>query len=130
MKFWKIVLTTVFALALFGCANKYTAPRDFSYQVTGLTKAQVQSAILDAGRADRGWALKAINDSTIQGSLFNRGYEAKVNIAYSASGYTISYVSASDNLKDRHGNVHRNYNRWVNNLDQDIRHNINIESSK
>ncbi|GAA5114855.1 lipoprotein [Orbus sasakiae] len=128
MKFWKIALSTIFAITLFGCAGKYQAPQEFNTTVTDVSKAQVKSAILASGTTGKStfgtWRMKDVNDNTIQATLFNRGYEIVVNIPYSAKGYSIKYVSASDNLKDKNGNVHRNYNRWVNNLNTKIKQNI------
>ncbi|WP_392558864.1 hypothetical protein [Orbus mooreae] len=131
MKFLKIVLSVMFAVVLFGCSSKYQEPQQFNTPVTGLTKEQVKAAILGAGTTDDAtfgvWKMKVIDNNTIEGTLFNRGYEAVVSIPYSAKGYEIKYVSASDNLKDKAGHIHRNYNRWVNNLNVKIQQNIFIK---
>lgn len=128
MKFLKFIIAAVFVSLLFGCSGKYQQPQNFNTPVQGLTKQQVKNAILDSatkGRAAFGsWKLESINSNTIRGYLYNRKFKVVVNIPYSAKGYSINYVSVSDNLKDSRGNVHRNYNRWVNNLDAKIRENI------
>ena len=128
MKFWKIALSCLFAILLFGCANHYQSPQDINTPVSGVTKEQLKNAILASGSQDTAvfgtWKIKEINESTLQASLFNRGYEVVVNIPYSVSSYSIKYVSVSENLKDSKGNVHRNYNRWIKNLDIKIRQNI------
>lgn len=128
MKFWKIALSSLFAILLFGCANHYQSPQDINTPVSGVTKEQLKNAILASGSQDTAvfgtWKIKEINESTLQASLFNRGYEVVVNIPYSVSSYSIKYVSVSENLKDSKGNVHRNYNRWIKNLDIKIRQNI------
>lgn len=129
MKFWKVAVIAIFTVILLGCGKgRYQAPQQVDTPISGVTKSQVKSSILGAetqGRASFGtWKMKVINDSTIQASLFNRGYETVVNIIYTANGYSIKYMSASDNLKDNNGNVHYNYHRWVNKLDTKIRKNI------
>lgn len=128
MKFLKILLTTIFVTFLVGCASKYQAPRNINTPVEGVTKEQVKNAILATttkGAATFGtWKMESIDKNTIRGHLFNRNFEAVVNIPYSATGYSINYVSVSDNLKDKRGNVHHNYNRWINNLDVKIKENI------
>ncbi|MDF7670595.1 hypothetical protein PT276_05210 [Orbaceae bacterium ESL0721] len=131
MKFWKIAIVTIFMSILLGCSSKYVQPRNVHNDINGLTQTQIKKAILSAGQSgNRGWVLKDKDGNNIQGVLFNRGYEAKVNIQYSSKGYTIQYVSVSDNLKDKQGNIHRNYNRWVNNLDQEIRRSITYMSNQ
>lgn len=128
MKFWKVAVSAIFAMVLFGCGTgRYQAPQEVNTPISGVTKAQIKSAILGAGTQGKAafgtWKMKVTNDSTIQASLFNRGYEVVVNIPYTANGYSIKYVSASDNLKDANGNVHRNYSRWIDKLDAKIRQN-------
>jgi hypothetical protein len=128
MKFFKILITMLFIPLLFACSSKYQAPKTFNTPVQGMTKAQVKQAILGAstqGNAKLGtWTMQALDNNTIQARLFNRSYEVVVNIPYSAKGYSINYVSASSNLKNKRGDVHRNYNRWVNNLDAKIKKNL------
>lgn len=128
MKFWKVIVAVLFSVSLMGCFNKYQQAVEITTPVANLTKSQVKSAILASGTTGQAafgtWKMKELNSSTIQASLFNRGYSVVVNIPYSAKGYSIKYVSASNNLKDQNGNVHRNYNRWVNNLDVKIKKNV------
>ncbi|OCG02253.1 hypothetical protein [Gilliamella sp. wkB112] len=128
MKFIKILLTMMFITFLFGCSSKYQAPHNITTPVEGLTKEQVKKAILASatkGESTFGtWKMESIDQNTIRGHLFNRKFEAVVNIPYSATSYSINYVSVSDNLKSKNGNVHRNYNRWINNLDVKIKQNI------
>ena len=128
MKFFKVLLTMVFITFLFGCAGKYQTPNNITTPVEGLTKEQVKKAILATATKDKAafgtWKMDVISNNTIRGRLFNRNYEVVVNIPYSAKGYSINYVSVSNNLKNGQGNVHRNYNRWINNLDTKIKQNI------
>ena len=44
---------------------------------------------------------------------------AEVRITYTATSYDIKYDS-SLNLQASGGKIHKNYNRWVRNLDKDI----------
>ncbi|WP_294826405.1 hypothetical protein [Gilliamella sp. G0441] len=128
MKFFKLIIATFFVCLLFGCAGKYQEPRSFNTSVNGLTKEKIKKAILDSstkGRSTFGtWKLEPIGNDTIRGHLFNRSFEVMVNIKYTEQGYSIDYYSASENLKSSSGKVHRNYNRWVNNLDAKIKENI------
>jgi hypothetical protein len=55
----------------------------------------------------------------IKGRLQSRDHSVDVRIPYTATSYSINYES-SMNLKAADGKIHKNYNRWVNNLDHDI----------
>lgn len=125
MKFWKLICAAVVAVSVVGCSSFTMKPiAEPTNEVSGYTAAQVKTAILNAENAGRGWVLKSVNNNTIKGTILNRGYSAEVSIPYSAKGYTIKYVSSSANLKSENGKIHRVYNRWVINLDNDIRANL------
>ena len=59
----------------------------------------------------------------IKGRLQARNHSADIRIPYSATSYSINYES-SLNLKASDGKIHKNYNRWVHNLDKDIQLNL------
>ena len=84
----------------------------------GLTLAQVKNAIKQ-GAAVRKWIAKEKGPNEFEVTLFNRGFVVVVNITYSRSSYSITYVS-SQNLKAQNGRIHRKYNGWVSNLNNDI----------
>ncbi|WP_434777849.1 hypothetical protein [Neisseria sp. Ec49-e6-T10] len=102
-----------------GCAMQEPIYNAQSKVPAGLTVKQVEKAILDAQQSNRGWVLKKRSDNLIEGKLLNRGFLVTVRIPYSATDYRIEYVS-SQGLDVENGKIHRNYNRWINNLDHDI----------
>lgn len=109
-------LICVFALA--GCAR--TAPvLNVSEPVSAHYSAdEVKIAILRAG-IERKWEMTAAGPGVINGHLRQREFTADIRITYSPTGYSINYVG-SQNLKAENGKIHRNYNRWIQNLDHDI----------
>jgi predicted small lipoprotein YifL len=115
---------TAFAImgALAGCAR--TAPVDQIHSTvsTGHTAEQVKSAILKAGH-QRQWIMSEAGPGVIKGRLQARDHSADIRIPYSATSYSINYES-SLNLKASDGKIHKNYNRWVHNLDKDIQLNL------
>lgn len=123
MKLLKILSVALLSLVIIGC-SKVRPIEEPTYTVTGYSAAKVEKAILNAQNADRGWVLKKQKSGLITGKLINRQFVANVQIPYSKSGYTIKYVS-SENLLADGKNIHGNYNRWVNNLDIDIRKELN-----
>ncbi|BBS39149.1 hypothetical protein ACHHY8_08540 [Enterobacter cloacae complex sp. 2024EL-00215] len=108
--------------ALAGCAR--TAPVDQVHSIVsaGHTAEQVKTAILKAGQK-REWIMTEAGPGVIKGRLQARDHSAEVRIPYSATSYSINYES-SLNLKASGGKIHKNYNRWVHNLDHDIQLNL------
>ena len=106
----------VFALA--GCVN--TAPvLNVSEPITAHYSAdQVKVAILRAG-IERQWVMIPADPGVINGHLKQREHTADIRITYSSTGYSINYVG-SQNLEAGKGQIHRNYNRWIQNLDHGI----------
>lgn len=113
---WMIAATVVGALA--GCARTAPIEQVNAIVSAGHTEAQVKDAIIKAG-AQRQWIMSDAGPGVIKGKLQNRDHVADIKINYSATSYSIVYVS-SINLMATNGKIHRNYNRWVHNLDKDI----------
>ena len=55
----------------------------------------------------------------LEGTLRLREHTAVVDIAYSTSNYSIVFKSGV-NLSEKDGQIHKNYNGWVQNLDRGI----------
>ncbi len=117
---WLAAIAVIGTLA--GCAR--TAPIE-QIQTTvsaGNTDAQVKNAILRAG-VQRQWIMSETAPGIIKARQQARDHVAEVQINYSATGYSIHYLS-SLNLMASGGQIHKNYNRWVHNLDKDIQVNL------
>ncbi|GEN24969.1 lipoprotein [Halomonas cupida] len=85
---------------------------------------EVRQAITDAATS-LGWVIVADHGNEITAVIDVRTHQATVSIPYSSSNYSIIYKNSID-LNHSGGKIHRNYNRWVANLDQEIRRNLNI----
>lgn len=112
-------LALTFAAALLtGCAR--TAPVHNVEQSLSqrYSDNQMKTAILEAG-IGRKWIMTPAAPGVINGRYAQRDFVANIRITYTSQSYSIHYVS-SQNLKAQDGKIHANYNRWVNNLDQDI----------
>ena len=79
---------------------------------------QVKSAIMIAGTS-LGWKMAEVSPGLVQGTLNLRKHTAIVDIPYSTAKYSIVYKS-SINLDERDGQIHKNYNSWVQNLSKKI----------
>jgi hypothetical protein len=83
-----------------------------------LSKDHVRSAIVRAGSA-LGWQIKDEGPDLLVGTIQLRKHTAVVSIPYSATTYSIKYRS-SENLDEAGGNIHKNYNGWIQNLQRGI----------
>jgi hypothetical protein len=83
-----------------------------------LTDEQVKAAIIRAG-SSLGWQMKDAGAGKLVGTLALRTHTAEVEIPYSAKAYSIIYKS-SVNLNESGGQIHKNYNGWIQNLNKGI----------
>lgn len=84
--------------------------------------AVIKSAIL-AGGAAKGWKMTESEPGHIQASITVRQHMASVDIYYDDHSYRIAYKD-SQNLMYDGDKIHRNYNKWVTLLDQQIALNL------
>lgn len=75
------------------------------------TKEQVQKAIIEGCR-QRGWVAQPKDEGVIVASIIVRSHRAKIEIQYDETNISILYKD-SNNLNYADGNIHPNYNRWV-----------------
>ncbi|MCF3281496.1 hypothetical protein L1Z99_23930 [Escherichia coli] len=117
---WFAAIAVVGALA--GCAR--TAPIDQVHSTVsaGHTQEQAKKAILKAG-VERKWIMSESGQGIIKARQQSRDHSAEIRINYTASSYDINYEN-SQNLQASGGQIHKNYNRWVRNLDKDIQLNL------
>ena len=83
-----------------------------------MSNTEVRNSILRAGAA-LGWQMKDEGPNMLVGALILRDHTAVVEIPYSPSTYSIKYRS-SVNLTESGGNIHKNYNGWIQNLTRGI----------
>ena len=121
-KIVKWCAAAVFVGALAGCARTAPIAQVHSIVSAGHTADQVKTAILKAGQK-RDWIMTETGPGMIKGRLQSRDHSVQVSIPYTATSYSINYEN-SLNMKAADVKIHKNYNRWVNNLDHDIQLNL------
>jgi hypothetical protein len=84
-----------------------------------LTMTEVNNAIMRAG-SQLGWQMQPTGPGRISGRLALRTHLAVVDIEHDAKSYSIKYRD-SQNLNFADGQIHKNYNGWIQNLDKAIR---------
>jgi len=70
-----------------------------------------------------GWVMTPNDPGLVTGRIVLRGHTAVVDVRYTPKDFSITYKD-STNLDYKDGQIHKNYNGWVENLDRDIRANL------
>lgn len=122
----RVWILAVALVALAGCTQAPIRNVPDSAVVTGtgkpVTPDEVRSAIVRAG-SGLGWAMTPTDPGLVTGRLALRGHVAVVDVRYTAQNYSITYKDSS-NLDYKDGQIHKNYNGWIENLNRDIRANL------
>jgi hypothetical protein len=113
-----LAISTLLAVPLGACAR--TAPiQDGGGEFVGnATMAQRADQIRRAG-AVLGWRMESHGPGLMRGTLNLRSHQAVVDIPYDTRRFSIRYVSSS-NLDYDGRVIHRNYNSWIQNLQNGI----------
>lgn len=122
MKFRSALVAAGIAVALLGgcrSAAIYNVQASPVVANKKVTMDDMQKAIVRAG-AGLGWQMKAVKPGEILGTLHLRTHVAVVDIRYNTKEYSITYKD-STNLDYDGTNIHKNYNGWIQNLDNGIR---------
>jgi hypothetical protein len=115
-----LLMAFVCALALSGCSSRTAHIVNVDTPLTVHYSADhVKQAILQAGLA-RQWVMTPVQPGVINGTLKVRDHQVNIQITYSPAIYSIHYVSSNNLLADNKGNIHRNYNHWIANLNKEI----------
>jgi len=119
----QILVALAVVLLLAGCTSRPVMNVTDQPVVTAagkqLTADQVRNGIVAAGTA-LGWVMTPVSPGLVSGRLMLRDHVAVVDVRYTAKTFSITYKD-STNLNYRDGQIHRNYNGWIENLDRDIR---------
>ncbi len=123
MKKIGIIIGLSSALLLVGCST--SAPVTVaSYSLSdaqNTSQTRVQKAIYTALKR-RGWHLQSDNSRQIQ-ARYNKQdrHIVDIQIDYSANSFIIHHLSSQGmNYDAKKNTIHRNYNRWIANLERDI----------
>jgi hypothetical protein len=85
-----------------------------------LSLDDVRIAITRAGTG-LGWVMIEEEPGLIKGTLRLRTHVAIVDVTYDTSTYSIQYVDSTNlNYNESKGTIHKNYNGWIQNLENAI----------
>lgn len=121
-----IFLISLLVVFAGGCTSNPVYNVESASVITGKTDVsmdEVKKAIIRAG-GTLGWSMNAVSLGHVIGTLKLRKHVAVVDIKYDTKTYSIMYKD-STNLGYDGKNIHRNYNGWVQNLNNAIRVQLN-----
>lgn len=122
MKRFALTTAVLMSILLAGCTSVpiMNVDRAAVTTVTGnpATREQVRNAIVRAGTG-LGWQFRDESPNMLVGTLVIRSHTAVIEIPYSRTEFSIRHRS-SVNLDESGGNIHRNYNAWIQNLTRAI----------
>ncbi|USD21648.1 hypothetical protein MJO52_00470 [Microbulbifer variabilis] len=123
--FKKILFSAAFALTLAGCTSNPVMniqERSIPDRLDGSAQTQdtIKKSII-AGCIARNWTCREVAPGQIIASINVRKHHAEADIKYDIDNYSITYKD-SDLLdyNEKYYTIHRNYNRWVRNLNDAI----------
>lgn len=126
-RFNRIALLTLLVLGITACTSKPVVNIENSAPPAAVKgQDDMRRAILTALQR-RQWTVERADSGQILALITRRSHQAQVTIPYTASTYAIRYRD-SHNLDYRKGKIHRNYNRWVQNLDRGIQQELSSPS--
>lgn len=125
----KIIISALALVLVAGCSTSQPVMNMTNSQVPpSLGESDISRAIINAGVSKK-WVMREERPGLITGHIQVRQHQANISIPYNTANYSINYVS-SVNLDDKgKGKIHRNYNRWINGLNQAIQLELNRASS-
>jgi hypothetical protein len=81
------------------------------------------STVIERSAIDRQWVVKKEYPGLLRLTYSRKTHQAVIEVSFYKSHYSIKYVSSQDLLYNG-SMIHRNYNRWVANLELDIEMNL------
>lgn len=116
----RATLITLALLTTAGCTSKPVLNTQHDLPVDTQVSAEKMQQIIVAALQKREWTVQRLSPQLVQAEITVRSqYHAEIDIHYTRNSYAITYRDSRD-LGYKDGKIHRNYNRWVNNLDNDI----------
>jgi len=114
-----MVCSLLVAPVSFAVQPIYNVEHHEIHAVESLTLKQIRARIMNAA-AERRWSCKDAGKNSLTCGIDVRGrHQAKVEIQYDQTSFSIHNVS-SKNLNYKNGKIHRNYNKWIKILESTI----------
>lgn len=130
MRSLKFAAVGLLALVVAACRTvpvQNVTHQPFPADASKLGMAQIEESIIKAA-GEREWIVQRKAEGELIATYSPRSHQAKVEIDFDQTEFSISYVD-STNLNYDGTSIHYNYNRWVNNLRQDILREVSAKAA-
>lgn len=116
----RVTLITLALLVSAGCTSKPILNTQHDLPADAQVSEEKMKTVIVNALQKREWTVQRLSPQLVQAEITVRNqYYAAIDIRYTRNSYAITYRDSRD-LGYKDGKIHRNYNRWVNNLDSDI----------
>ena len=116
----RVTLITLALLVTAGCTSKPILNTQHNLPADAQVSEEKMKAVIVNALQKREWTVQRLSPQLVQAEINVRNqYYAAIDIRYTRNSYAITYRD-SRALGYKDGKIHRNCNRWVNNLDSDI----------
>ncbi|ASV36271.1 hypothetical protein CI807_08800 [Pseudomonas sp. NS1(2017)] len=116
----RVTLITLALLVTAGCTSKPILNTQHDLPADAQVSEEKMKTVIVNALQKREWTVQRLSPQLVQAEINVRNqYYAAIDIRYTRNSYAITYRDSRD-LGYKDGKIHRNYNRWVNNLDSDI----------
>ena len=116
----RVTLITLALLVTAGCTSKPILNTQHDLPADAQVSEEKMKTVIVNALQKRDWTVQRLSPQLVQAEITVRNqYYAAIDIRYTRNSYAITYRDSRD-LGYKDGKIHRNYNRWVNNLDSDI----------
>jgi len=116
----RVTLITLALLVTAGCTSKPILNTQHDLPADAQVSEEKMKTVIVNALQKREWTVQRLSPQLVQAEINVRNqYYAAIDIRYTRNSYAITYRDSRE-LGYKDGKIHRNYNRWVNNLDSDI----------
>ncbi|OAJ48123.1 hypothetical protein [Pseudomonas marginalis] len=116
----RVTLITLALMVTAGCTSKPILNTQHDLPANAQVSEEKMKTVIVNALQKREWTVQRLSPQLVQAEINVRNqYYAAIDIRYTRNSYAITYRDSRE-LGYKDGKIHRNYNRWVNNLDSDI----------
>ena len=126
-RFTRFALIVALLLCVASCTSKPVMNIENRTPTSAVRNEDDMRRAILAALQSRQWTVERDDRGNIMALIQRRSHQAEITIPYSASSYSIHYRD-SQNLGYKDGKIHRNYNKWIHNLDRSIQQELNRAS--
>lgn len=126
-RFTRFALVAALLLGVAACTSKPVMNVENRTPPAAVRSEDDMRRAILAALQSRQWTVERADRGNIMALIQRRSHQAEISIPYSATSYSIRYRD-SQNLGYKNGKIHRNYNKWIHNLDRSIQQELNRAS--